>query len=180
MTEVLPFVAQRFRCSGRLGITGRSSGGFGALSLTRQFPGQVHAIACHAGDMAFETTYLSELTASIMPIQAAGGPMPFVEAFWRKRRLSGGDFAAMNYLCMAAAYGGDLEAEDFPARLPVNWKTGAIDWSAYHAGIPLTHCIGLKTLPPKTPSKIWTSVSSMRAIMMSICCTLGPAVLWSG
>ena len=133
MTEVIPFIAQRFRCNGKLGITGRSSGGFGALSLTRQFPNQVHAIACHAGDMAFETTYLSELTASIMPIQAAGGPMPFIEAFWRKKRLSGGDFAAMNYLCMAAAYGADLEGEDFPARLPVDWRTGAIDWSAYQA-----------------------------------------------
>lgn len=129
--EIIPFVKHKFRCSDKLGIAGHSSGGFGALSLARQFPDVINAVVCHAGDMAFETTFLSELSASILPILDAGGPMKFVHAFWKKKRHGAGDFAAMNYLCMSAAYGPNPDNTEFPADLPVCWRTGKVNWEHY-------------------------------------------------
>jgi enterochelin esterase-like enzyme len=125
MKELLPHVAEHFSVSGKLGITGRSSGGYGALRLAMDFPG-VNAISVHAGDVAFGTTYCGELSKSITSINEAGSPMEFIEAFWRKRRFSGGDFAAMNLLCMAAAYAPDTSIDGFPSNLPVDFETGEI------------------------------------------------------
>jgi len=49
--------------------------------------------------------------------------MAYVESFWKKDRLSGADFPAMNLLCTSAAYGqpGEISDDGFPARLPVDW-----------------------------------------------------------
>ena len=37
----------------------------------------------------------------------------------------------MNVLCMSAAYASDLSSEGFPARIPVNYETGEIDFEAF-------------------------------------------------
>ncbi|MEL6341485.1 MAG: alpha/beta hydrolase-fold protein [Myxococcota bacterium] len=127
--EVIPFVNGRFRTSGRWAVTGRSSGGFGALSLSMSYPGTFAALACHAGDMGFDLCYLGDLPKGLAGIRAAGGPQALVKAFWKSRRPSSAMFAGMNLLCMAAAYSPDPSRTDFPARLPVDWETGVIDYS---------------------------------------------------
>lgn len=128
LDEVMPFVEGRLQTSGRWGAVGRSSGGFGALHLAMTRPGRLEAVACHAGDMAFDLCYLSEISGALRAIRAAGGPKPLIEAFWQARPPSSDQFAALNLLCMAAAYGPELARPDFPAALPVDWQTGVVDF----------------------------------------------------
>ena len=129
--ELAPFVHQSFQTSGRSAFTGRSSGGYGSLRLAMDFPHAVDAVACHAGDMGFSTGYCADLAASIGPVRAAGGPMEYVSAFWEKDHLTGNEFAAMNLLCMSAAYDPAIGAEGFPARIPVDFETGEIDFGSF-------------------------------------------------
>ena len=134
MNEVRPFIDGRLQTNGRWGATGRSSGGFGALSLAMRHPDAFSAVACHAGDMGFDLCYLADLPKALGPIRVAGGPMNFVAEFWKKRRFSSGEFAAMNVLCMAAAYdpADHCAPGTFPGTLPFDIDTGAIDFEAYH------------------------------------------------
>ena len=57
--------------------------------------------------------------------------MQYVSAFWEKERLSAEEFSAMNLLCMSAAYDPLPGAEGFPARIPVDFETGEIDFKAF-------------------------------------------------
>ena len=68
----------------KLGLTGRSSGGYGSLRLAMEYPGQVHAIACHAGDMGFETALWADVTAALLPLHKAGSPLAFLKKFLDK------------------------------------------------------------------------------------------------
>jgi len=143
MHEVRPFIDGRFQTNGRWGATGRSSGGFGALSLAMRYPNAFSAIACHAGDMGFDLCYLADLPKALGPLRAAGGPMAFITEFWKKRHFSSHEFAAMNLLCMAAAYDPNPAAKpgEYPATLPLDLETGAVDFEAYQrwrAHDPLT------------------------------------------
>ncbi len=133
--ELLPALDAAFSTTGRWAACGRSSGGFGALHLAMSHPGRLHAVSSNAGDMGFDLAYLSEIPGGLGAVRAAGGPMAYVRAFWDKTRLSAGDFPAMNLLCTSAAYGREGESEDdgFPARLPVDWRTGAVDFDRFHS-----------------------------------------------
>ena len=126
--EVRAYVEDHFRTTGRWGVLGRSSGGFGALSLAMDFPGAFRAVASHAGDMGFDLAYLGDLSAAVAGVRMLGGLEGFVEAFWDLARPPGPAFAAMNILCMACAYSPDPEARPLPARLPVDFETGAVDF----------------------------------------------------
>jgi enterochelin esterase-like enzyme len=132
-TEIPAYVDAHFRTSGRWGVVGHSSGGFGALHLCMSFPGVFHAAACHAGDLGFDLCYLGDLPRAVTGIQAAGGLEQFLEGFWSKRRLSGDDIAAMALLCLSCAYTPDLDSDPFPARVPVDFETGAVDFSVLQA-----------------------------------------------
>lgn len=131
------FVDARFETNGRWGVVGHSSGGFGALHLAMRFPGVFQGAACHAGDMGFDLCYLGDLPRAVAGVQAAGGLRAFVDGFWSKRRHSGDDIAAMALLCLSCAYTPDLECAPLPARLPVDFETGAVDFSVLQAWMAL-------------------------------------------
>lgn len=134
--EELPaWIAGQFATTGRWGVTGRSSGGFGALHLAAAHPGRFQAVACQSGDMGFDLAYLGELSHAVGPLRAAGGPMPFVERFWQERAPTGGAFSALSLLCLAAAYTplDHALAGGFPAPLPVDLDTGAVDFALFEA-----------------------------------------------
>jgi len=136
-TEVLPFVDAGAPTTGRWGVAGTSSGGFGALHLAMNHPGRFEAVACHAGDMGFSLCYLGDVHAAVGPLRAAGGPMAFVRALWERGSI-GKDFAALNLLCMSAAYvPGPFRGPDgFPAPIPVDPVAGTVDFGVIESWSP--------------------------------------------
>src|ERR1700726_1636736 len=65
--EMLPAVEGRFGCggTGRRGIFGKSSGGYGAIVHALPRADTWAAAACHSGDMGFELCYLGDLFEAI-------------------------------------------------------------------------------------------------------------------
>jgi S-formylglutathione hydrolase FrmB len=63
--EMLPAIEQRFGCggTGRRGVFGKSSGGYGAITHALRHSDIWVAVACHSGDMGFELCYLPDMPA---------------------------------------------------------------------------------------------------------------------
>ena len=61
--EVVPFVDERYPVAAdrdRRGLTGKSSGGYGAMVVPMMRPDVFGALASHAGDALFESAYLAD------------------------------------------------------------------------------------------------------------------------
>jgi pimeloyl-ACP methyl ester carboxylesterase len=107
--DVVAFVEQRLgtlpRPEGRA-IAGKSSGGYGALSLASQHPEVFGHAVSHAGDAGFEYCYLPDFP------RAAGALLGTDPERWladlrrraRETKLRGDDHPTLNALAMAAAY----------------------------------------------------------------------------
>ena len=130
--ELIPFAKEQYNLS-NVAIMGHSSGGYGALHLAMSNPGLFSAVACHAGDMGFSNAYSSDLLPAIMAIHQAGGPKPFLEGFWKKRRFASSEFSAFNMLCMSAAYDPNIQNDSFPANLPFDHNEGTIDFDKFQS-----------------------------------------------
>jgi len=129
--EIRGTVDEGFNTSGRWGVTGHSSGGFGALHLAMTHPGSFAAVASHAGDLGFDLCYMADLPKLVAAVAAQGGLGEFVDGFWGRRNHSGTDIAAMMMLCVCCAYLPDPEASPLPCKLPVDLDTGAVDFGLY-------------------------------------------------
>ncbi|MEO6951859.1 MAG: alpha/beta hydrolase-fold protein [Polyangia bacterium] len=142
--EIIPFVDARFRTTGRRGVIGKSSGGYGALHLAMTRPDLFCAAASHAGDCAFDISYRRELPIVAARIDAAGGLARYLARFEAADSRSSADIEAMSIVCCAAAwspspsnsaYGFGLGFE-----LPMELRTGALRpdvWARWLAADPL-------------------------------------------
>ncbi|MCB9680918.1 MAG: hypothetical protein H6733_05550 [Alphaproteobacteria bacterium] len=131
--DVMPWIAERHPVAGRWGVAGRSSGGFGAFGLAAAAPDRIGAVGIHAGDAGFDLCYLGDLPAAIRGVRKAGGLDGFLDHFWAQERPSGDLFAALNVIAMSCAYAPDPKRSPFPARLPFDPETGAIDFEVYQS-----------------------------------------------
>jgi S-formylglutathione hydrolase FrmB len=149
--EIVPFVDREFRTladRAHRGCFGKSSGGYGAVIHGMRYPGTWGAIADHSGDAYFEFVYgsdwpntLDEL-AKYRPRKLRPGPYDvrsaqrgadsgrddgrvrrFLQAVWKKPKLSSAEVHAIMNLCMAASYDPDRRAPN-GFRLPLNLETG--------------------------------------------------------
>ncbi|HWG76750.1 MAG TPA: alpha/beta hydrolase-fold protein [Steroidobacteraceae bacterium] len=149
--EILPHVDREFRTLAsreHRGCFGKSSGGYGAIVHGMRYPHTWGAIADHSGDAYFDFVYwcdwpntLSELAKyrarpqrpgryDVRRMQRGadrgaddGRVRRFLEAVWKKPKLSGAEVHAIMNLCMAATYDADPRAPN-GFRLPVNLETG--------------------------------------------------------
>jgi S-formylglutathione hydrolase FrmB len=123
--ELVPAVEQRFRCggSGRRGVFGKSSGGYGAIMHGLRHSDLWSAVACHSGDMAFELCYLPDMPATL---RALAGCENSIERWWQQLEAANkhpdGSFKVFNVLAMAASYDPD-PAQFLGMRLPVTFDT---------------------------------------------------------
>ena len=151
--EIVPFVDREFRTAAsrdHRGCFGKSSGGYGSIIHGMKYPETWGAIADHSGDAYFDFVYwhdwpntLNEL-AKYRPRRAAQGRYDalrmekgadrglddgrvrrFLEAVWRKPKLSMGEGHCIMNLCMAATYDPDPRAPN-GFRLPFNLETGEV------------------------------------------------------
>jgi enterochelin esterase family protein len=141
--ELVPWAEARFRTlpgHAHRGVAGRSSGGYGALTLGMKHPDIFGAVACHSGDMYFDYCYRGDVPVFCTRIQRAGGLQEWLRGFEASLQKDGDDFMALNILAMAAAYSPSPGAEPFGIDLPCDLKTGAFRedvWERWRQNDPL-------------------------------------------
>jgi Putative esterase len=118
--EIVPFVDKRYPTTARA-ITGKSSGGYGAMVTPMLRPDLFHALATHAGDALFELCYLTEFPVVVRALrdQYDGSYDRFWESFRSRPGLTRPhDPELVNTYAMAACYS--------PGELPFDTVTGAL------------------------------------------------------
>jgi Putative esterase len=129
--EIVPFIDDRFPTvpsRDHRGITGKSSGGYGAMVVPMERPDVFGGLASHAGDALFEACYLPEFrdTARTLRDKFQGS----YDVFWKELRAA--DFLdfklhgpPMNDYAMAACYSPDPDGPG-KALLPFEIDTGRL------------------------------------------------------
>lgn len=140
--EIVPFVDARFRTTGRRGVVGKSSGGYGALHLAMTRPDVFAAAASHAGDCAFDISYRRELPTVAARIDAAGGLPGYLARFDAAEQKSSADIEAMSLVCCAAAWSPSEGPHGVGTGfdLPMELRTGALRpdvWARWLAADPV-------------------------------------------
>jgi len=127
--EVVPFVDERYRTladAPHRGITGKSSGGYGAMVLPMLRPDVFGGLATHAGDALFELCYLPEFPETVRTLRDEydGSYGRFWEDFRSRPAFSKrNDHVLLNTYAMAACYSAN---EDGSVELPFDTATGML------------------------------------------------------
>ena len=113
--EVVPFVDARYPAAAdreRRGLTGKSSGGYGAMAVPMLRPDVFGALASHAGDALFEACYIPEFptTARKLRDEFEGSWEVFFERLAADPEPSFTRFRALELYGYAAAYSPDPAA----------------------------------------------------------------------
>ena len=145
--DVVAFVDERYPTSARA-ITGKSSGGYGAMVTPMLRPDLFHALATHAGDALFELCYLTEFPVVVRALRDSyeGSYERFWEDFRTRPALSRPhDPELVNTYAMAACYSA--------GELPFDVATGELKedvWARWLAWDPVrmveTHADALRGL----------------------------------
>jgi hypothetical protein len=125
--ELVPWVDEHYRTladAEHRGITGKSSGGYGAMVNPMLRPDVFGGLATHAGDALFEMCYLPDWRKSVRALRDnyEGSFDKFWEDFRSRPAWSRDtDHTLLNDWCMAACYSAD---EDGTVHLPYDTDTG--------------------------------------------------------
>jgi len=154
--ELVAWVDGRFRTLAsreHRGVAGKSSGGYGALTLGMKHPDVFGAVACHSGDLYFDYCYRGDVPKFCTQVQQAGGLAAWLERFQARRQKGGEDMLALNILGMAAAYSPNPGSRDFGIDLPCDLESGAFRedvWQRWLEHDPLrlleSHAAALRSL----------------------------------
>ena len=141
--EVIPYVDRNFRTradrSARA-VMGKSSGGFGAISLALDHPETFSAVACHSGDMYFEYSYLPEFPVAQRKLESLGGLQKYLEKFDEMPKTGREDHALLNAIAMSACYSPNPENPPYFFDLPFDTLTGELNlevWKKWKAKDPV-------------------------------------------
>ena len=144
LAEVLkPALTERYATNSRFGLVGKSSGGYGALVNAMLHPGCWDAIACHSGDVGFETMFKPTFAEALTHIASYGSAAAYVEHVRNAPKMSGSDFHTLMICAMAASYDPRTPTSNNPVgiELPVEKRAARIDadaWQRWMAFDPLT------------------------------------------
>lgn len=128
--EVVAFIDERYPTApsrDHRGLSGKSSGGYGAMVVPMLRPDVFSGLASHAGDALFEACYLTEFPVTTRILRDRFGSS--YEAFWEHFRetesLDPKLHAPLNTYAMAACYSPD---EDRPGEvvLPFDIDSGKV------------------------------------------------------
>lgn len=140
--EVVPFVDERYPTAAdrdRRGLTGKSSGGYGAMVVPMMRPDVFGALASHAGDAQFETCYLPTFrdTARVLRDEFDGSMEVFFEELAKSDHFDFDRFVSpLEDYGYALCYSPDPD-EPGKALLPYEIETGRLideiweRWLAY-------------------------------------------------
>ena len=132
--EVVNHVDASYRTIAREGgraVVGKSSGGFGAMHLVLEHPGTFGAFASHSGDSYFRYAHTMAFAQVHRTLEKHRFDVAaFVDAFERKHKRDGSEYATMEMLGYAAAYS-PRSATAFDLELPFDEETGALDEAVF-------------------------------------------------
>jgi S-formylglutathione hydrolase FrmB len=146
--ELVPWVDEHYRTlagAEHRGITGKSSGGYGAMVTPMLRPDVFGGLATHAGDALFEMCYLPDFRKSVRSLRDTyeGSFDRFWEDFRSRPAFSkDSDYTLLNDWCMAACYSAD---EDGTVHLPYDTATGQLKpevWERWLAWDPVRMVAG--------------------------------------
>ena len=125
--EMVPLVEGQFNCggTGKRGVFGKSSGGFGALVHAMLHADFWSAAASHSGDAGFENLYLPEFANTLRALAKSDNSIEtWMKAFEAKPKLDGKDTLVLMILAQAASFDPAPEPETFLGlRLPITLDT---------------------------------------------------------
>ncbi len=127
--ELVPWADRTFRTLAareHRGVAGKSSGGYGALTLGMKHADVFGAVACHSGDVKFEYCYRGDIPAFMTHVQRAGGLEAWFREFLARAHRKHEDFLTLNILGMAASYSPNPDTTPFGIDLPCDLATGEI------------------------------------------------------
>jgi hypothetical protein len=130
--EVVPFIDAHYPTTASVaqrGISGKSSGGYGAMVVPMLRPDVFGALASHAGDALFELCYQPDFAKCARALRDSydGSIDNFLRDFEARDALNWGRYGdLLNVYAMAAAYSPD---PDLPGKvlLPFDPSTGRLD-----------------------------------------------------
>ncbi|HLW38625.1 MAG TPA: alpha/beta hydrolase-fold protein [Candidatus Eremiobacteraceae bacterium] len=153
--EIVPLVDERLRTkAGRdhRGVTGKSSGGYGAMRLAMRQPQTFGALGTHAGDAYFAYCYLPDFPKFVTGIEQHGGVEKFFKHFVTLPKKTHEAMEVLNILAMAACYSPDPKMPmgiDLPVKLPSGEIRGDV-WKRWEANDPVhmvrEHADALKSM----------------------------------
>ena len=122
--ELVPAVEAAHGCGGdgRRAGAGKSSGGYGALTLCMRRPGFFSVAASHAGDMGFDVSHVRGFVDALNCWRQHGGPAAFLEKL-PQLNLGFQEHAGVELLAMASCYSPNADSE-LGVDLPVDPETG--------------------------------------------------------
>lgn len=132
--EMVPLVEARFACggSGRRGIFGKSSGGYGAIVHALLYPEFWAAAACHSGDMGFELMFLPEMPKLLRALAGRKFDVElWLTEFCNKPKQRGDDLHILMMLAMCASFDPD-PGSPLGIRLPVDTHTCEVIPERWH------------------------------------------------
>jgi S-formylglutathione hydrolase FrmB len=126
--EVVPWVDARYRTiadPGHRAITGKSSGGFGAMITPMLRPDLFGALATHAGDSLYELSYLRDFGPAVRALRGFDAD---IWSWWRDFRSrvpfsNPADAVLLGLLAVAAAFSAN---DDGTIDLPFDPRTGVV------------------------------------------------------
>ncbi len=122
--EIVPLIDLEYNISNRA-ILGKSSGGYGAITIGMEHPNLFKAISAHSFDSAFEYCYLPDFPIAFKTLKKAGGPKNWLTNFWNKEnKHEKNDFITLNILSMAAHYSPNSHNQEMHIELPFNMDSG--------------------------------------------------------
>ncbi|MEQ4206953.1 alpha/beta hydrolase-fold protein [Actinopolymorpha sp. B9G3] len=127
--EIISYVDSHYRTLADVahrGITGKSSGGYGAMVQSMRHPELFGAAASHSGDIYFEFGYLPDLAKLHANLQRFGGLDGYIEKIPEiKPKTHDPFFSVLGMLCYGAAFAPNPEAHR-GFDLPIDLETGAL------------------------------------------------------
>ena len=127
--EIVPFVDERYRTLSapeHRGVSGKSSGGFGALVTPMLRPDLFGGLASHAGDSLYEVCYVPDFPKVVRALRDEydGSYERFWEDFWSRAPMSkDSDQDLVMTYGVAACFSAD---EDGTVHLPFELETGKL------------------------------------------------------
>ena len=124
-------------------VLGKSSGGFGALTLAMRHPEVFQHCVSHSGDAGFEACYGTDMYKFASALGNFGdSPKRLVDEFLKSKDKESFDHAVVNLIAMASCYSPN-EKSPFGFDLPCDPRTGELIpavWKRWQALDPVHAC----------------------------------------